>query len=75
MSNKIKNENVNVDSSTIKSINYDYDSKILLIEFNGNAKYEYKDVPEGVYLRFKYSDSLGKHFNENIKDNYSFSKI
>jgi hypothetical protein len=75
MSNKVKNEIVSVESAMIKTIEYNYISKKMVVEFVNGSKYVYKDMAEAVYTKFKHSESLGKHFAENIKNHYDYIQI
>lgn len=63
------------DSSTIKSLEYDFDSEKLIVEFKAGSKYLYRDVPEDVAREFFLAESKGKHFAEHIKDDYVTEKI
>lgn len=66
-------ERVNVSSSNIKSIGYLL--SVLEIEFKNRSIYQYRNVPENIYRSLMSSSSKGTYFSENIKDNYSCSKI
>ena len=44
-----KVRNKNVESSHLKELKYDDDTKILEIEFNNGSKYQYFDVPKKIY--------------------------
>ena len=63
------------DSSTIKSLEYDFDSEKLVVEFKAGSKYLYRDVPENVAKEFFLAESKGKHFAAHIKDAYDTEKI
>ena len=63
-----------VDSSSINSIGYDEESEILEIEFRGGV-YQYEGVPEYVYNDLMNAGSTGKFFNEDIKNEYSCSRL
>lgn len=63
------------DSSTIKSLEYDFDSEKLVVEFKAGSKYLYRDVPEVVAREFFLAESKGKHFAAHIKDDYVTEKI
>ena len=65
-----------VDSSMIASIDYNRESAILEIEFKSNGQvWQYYSVPEEVYNGLKYSDSKGRYFHANIKNQYSESRV
>lgn len=76
-SEKIQNDviSVTVKSSNIKSAIYNTTTKVLIIEFLNNLKYEYENVEWEIFTKFRMSDSQGKYFNKNIQNNYKFKKI
>ena len=69
---KIINE---IKSSNIKKTEYDTDSKLLIVEFNNNTKYQYEEVPHQIYTRFRVSESQGKFFSTDIAKKYKFKKL
>jgi len=66
---------INVISSSIKSIGYDIQKRLLEIEFTREAVYQYKCVDYIDVLGLLFSDSTGKYFDQHIKNNYEFEKI
>ena len=66
---------VEIKSSNLKFASYDTDSELMTVEFNSGAIYEYKKVPWNKFTKFRLAESQGRYFNENIKKNYTFSKI
>lgn len=65
-----------VQSSAISSIGHDSRSRRLEIEFrNGGAVYQYKGVSDRVASNLENARSIGRHFVNNIRDEYSFEKI
>ena len=68
-------ERQNVDSSMIRSIGYDFDNQVLEVEFNSGAVWQYYDFPEYLWYEFESSDSKGKFFHREIKDQYSESRV
>lgn len=64
-----------VDSSMIRGIGYDFDSSVLEIEFNNGAVWQYYDFPESEWYEFESSDSKGKYFHREIKNQYSESQV
>ena len=64
-----------VESSSLASVGYDTDNKILEIEFNHGGVYQYFDVPQDVYDELMSADSHGKYFVHNIKDEYEYDRI
>jgi hypothetical protein len=47
----------------------------LIIKFNGQNYYRYKDVPPEVFWQFYEAESHGKYFAQNIKDKYITEKV
>jgi len=64
-----------VASSTLNSVGYDSQTMTLELEFTSGDVYQYFDVPVDVYLKLRQSESLGRFFNERIKENYRFIKL
>ena len=64
-----------VESSTIKSIGYNFKQAILEIEFIRGAVYRYFNVPQSEFLALKFANSKGKYFSNNIVKNYKFKKV
>ena len=67
---------VSVMPSTVVS-NYVYipESRTLRVTFVSGAVYDYKKVPEVIYLEMEAAFSKGTFLNENIKDNFEFERI
>jgi len=64
-----------VDSSMVQELGYSPKSRSLHAKFNTGKRYKYKDVPPSVYKKLKEAESVGTHFNTNVKDKYSFEKL
>ena len=63
------------DSRMIISTEYDFETKTLDICFNNNVSYAYYDFPITEYNAMIEADSIGKFFNEYIKNNYDCDSI
>lgn len=63
-----------IGSSCIEQAYYDNVRHNLYILFTSGAEYKYDDVPKAVYDDLRESDSAGKYFHRNIRNNYKFSK-
>jgi hypothetical protein len=69
-------DRVPVSSSSLKSIGYDADKKILEVEFVHSGIYQYFDVPENVHRELMAAESHGKYYNDHVKKpGYQFRKI
>ena len=62
-------------SSQFKKVKYDSESKILIITFNNDKGYEYKDVPQSIFDSLMSADSLGSYFGKNIKGHFNFRPL
>ena len=63
-----------VSSSNLRSVGYDSDQLILEIEFHESGVYQYFGVPERVFKGLMSAQSIGSFFNQDIKDNYRYTK-
>ncbi len=64
-------ERQSVESSAIRSIGYDASTSTLEIEFNSEVVWQYYDFPESVWYEFESSESKGKFFHREIKNQYT----
>ena len=62
-------------SSSIKSLEYNFEKARLVVEFKAGAKYMYAAVPEDVAKELFLAESKGKHFAAHIKDKFVTEKI
>ena len=62
-------------SSVVAAIKYNADSSTLRVIYVSGMVYDYKNVPEEVWLAMKTSFSKGIFLNKNIKGKYEFEKI
>lgn len=61
-------ERVPVESSHLKSVGYDAESRILTIEFRDGAIYEYADVPPEIHAGLMNAASHGRYFHRHIRN-------
>ncbi len=67
---------ISVSSSTVGSVGYDNESKILEIKFKSGSTYQYFDVPQSVYEGLMNAESHGKYFDINVKKaGYRYLKV
>ena len=64
-----------VDSSSLKSVDYNALEQALEVEFHHGAVYVYLDVPPDVFEELKAAESKGRFFNANIRDVYTHAKL
>ena len=62
-------------SSVVADIRYDPKSATLRILFVSGMIYDYRDVPEEVYVLMKTSTSKGTYLYQNIKGHFRFKKV
>jgi hypothetical protein len=62
-------------STVISTINYDVETATLRITYVSGSVYDYKNVPESVFLELRSSHSKGAFFNQQIKNRFPFEKI
>lgn len=64
-----------VDSTTMRSVGYEAKSRILEIEFNSGAVYQYLGVPARVHEELMQAASKGRYFNNEIRDGYAYEEV
>jgi len=64
-----------IESSMLKSIGYEPNSSTLEIEFNSGEIWQYFDFPEALWYEFESSESKGKFFHREIKNQYNESRV
>lgn len=62
-------------STVIASIYYNPESLTLRIIYVSGAIYDYKEVPENIYIALKTSKTKGVYLNKFIKDKFQYEKI
>ena len=66
---------VEVVSSNIKAIGYDEATLTLRVTFHGDKSYDYMGVSSMAHMDLLNSESVGKHFHQNIKGVYEWNKV
>lgn len=64
-----------VTSTSIRSIGYDPDNRILEIELRSGGVYQYFRVPCDAHRSLVNSASIGGHYTKFIKPVYKFRKV
>lgn len=67
-------ERVPVSSSSLRSVGYDSDTKLLEVEFRSGALYLYENVPDWAVEGLMAARSKGRHFEARIRDRYPFRR-
>jgi len=65
---------IKVDSSNIRTLDYDSKSRRLIVGFKPSGEYSYFGVPEKVFKAFVESESKGSFFHKVIRNNYKYEK-
>jgi len=64
-----------VDSSRIAAIGHSILTNTMMVEFIKGGSYAYFDVPEPIFKEFKAAGSIGRYFEDNIKEKYIYRKV
>jgi hypothetical protein len=64
-----------VDSSTMRAVGYEAQSRILEIEFDSGAVYQYIGVFTRTYRELLTAESKGRYFNSEIRDSYPYVQV
>ena len=64
-----------VQSSNIVKTEFDTETKSMIVEFKNGTRYQYENVPNEVYTRFRMTESQGKFFSSDISKKYKFTKL
>lgn len=62
-------------SSVIAAIHYDVETSTLRIIYVSGSIYDYKNVPEEIYIALKTSRLKGVYLNQYIKDRFTFERV
>ena len=68
-------ERTRVKSSVVAGIGYVPEEQVLEIEFRTGRVYLYFDVPPFVHARLLKARSIGRYFNEMIRDHYRSEEL
>ncbi len=66
---------ITLDSRTVASAGYDEPSATMEVEFVEGRVYRYFVVPRSVFDALLTADSVGRFFQEHIRDVYPFERI
>ena len=64
-----------VDSSSLRSVGYDAATLTLEVEFRNGSVYRYLDVPTGLWTSFRRAPSMGKFFQEHVRDQFETMRV
>ena len=64
-----------VESSSLVSVGFAREVRVLEIEFRSGAIYQYLGVPQSVYEQLKKAGSKGRYFAQSIRGKYEFRRL
>ena len=62
-------------SSTLDRVEYDPEEKLMVVAFKTGNTYEYRGVPNEVYLALQHARSPGSYFYSNIRTRYPYTEV
>ena len=62
-------------SSSLLSIGYNADHRVLEIEFSTGRIYHYFNVPFSVYQGLMLAESKGEYFQSHIRDKFHYKRV
>ena len=68
-------ERKKVNSSQIRSIGYDEQSRILEVELSDGSIWQYSQVPSEVHRRLLAAPSVVSYYRDNVEDDYSRRRV
>lgn len=66
---------IEVQSSNIRSISYNPETEVLVVEYLSGSMYEYLKVPSHIYDGLVESESKGSFMNRMVKGTYGYVKL
>lgn len=66
-----------VSSSNVLAMGYDEETQTCVVEFKRGGKYKIHPMTEYEYLDLREADSIGRHYNTEVKNNskYDITKL
>jgi KTSC domain len=64
-----------VESTSLISVGFAKEARILEIEFRTGVVYRYFAVPQSIFEEFKRAESKGRYFTQSIRGKYQFQRI
>lgn len=64
-----------VESTTLRTVGYDRDRKLLRLEFHNRAVYQYFKVPAAIHEGLLAAPSKGIYFNRFIRDKFDYAQV
>ena len=64
-----------VQSTAVRSVDYDAASRTLFVVFDSGDRYAYFDVPLELFTAFLAAESKGRFFAEHVRDRFDYHPI
>ena len=71
----VRIERAPVESSSLVSIGFAREARVLEIEFRSGAIYRYLGVPQTIFDGLKKAESKGRYFAQSIRGKYEFQRV
>jgi KTSC domain len=71
----MKNKMIVENSSSIKSYEFDNETKTLTVEFKAGSIYTYQNISDDIARDFRVAESKGSYLAKNIKGKFDYSKV
>lgn len=69
-------KHVAVESSELRSVAYERETRVLEVRFVKGERYQYFQVPPSVFDRLLAAESKGRFFNEHVRNaGYRFERV
>ena len=66
---------IEVESTSLKSMAYDEEARVLEVEFVHGGVYRYYEVPIELYEALKTAESKGRFYQMKIRNNFAFERV
>lgn len=66
---------IRVESTSLQAVGYDEATRVLYVQFRAGGIYAYQAVPASIYNDLLRAPSVGRFFNEMIRDRFPFQEI
>jgi hypothetical protein len=64
-----------IGSQALDTARYDPDAGVLELEFDAGQAYQFLGFPPSAWEAFLRAPSYGRHFNDQIRDRYSYRRV
>lgn len=64
-----------LESSAIRALEYDPGNRSLIVDFANGRRYQYGCIERHIYRTIIKAPSIGKFFNDHIRDRYPYRQL